>query len=142
MGNKNIFSILRQCRIFSNTTENLHHTGLRVLSVGERCNYFVRSCWRMKSDRPIIWYRQRSRDGVAVKALGDTKLWVILNATVFYSLIQISYFCYNVLAWVSSHNELFLVTFVSKKYFINNEINLGSMRKTHTFVNLVLGLRD
>ena len=61
----------------------------------------------MKSDRPIIWYRQRSRDGVAVKALGDTKLWVTLNATVFYSLIQISYFCYNVLAWVSSHNEFF-----------------------------------
>lgn len=37
----------------------------------------------MKSDRPIIWYRQRSRDGVAVEALSDTKLWVILNATFF-----------------------------------------------------------
>ena len=57
--------------------EKLLRTELRVPSVEECCNYYAMPCWRRKCGRPRIWYRQGTRDGVAVTAYGDK------NATLF-----------------------------------------------------------
>jgi len=60
---------------------------------------------------------------------------MIINATLLFSNS-------NILVSLYLLSQAFLGKFVANKYVIYNEINSGSMRKTHTFVNLVLRLGD